>query len=69
VRANPKIAGTTHNVFGIQAGVAILFLVRKKQEGKRKHQCRIQYFAMDDYWLKEKKLLWLASNHFKRNFF
>jgi predicted helicase len=62
VRANPKIAGTTHNVFGIQAGVAILFLVRKKQEGKRKHQCRIQYFAMDDYWLKEKKLLWLASN-------
>lgn len=62
VRANPKIAGTTHNVFGIQAGVAILFLVRKKQEGKRKHQCRIQYFAMDDFWLKEKKLLWLASN-------
>jgi predicted helicase len=65
VRANPKIAGTTHNVFGIQAGVAILFLVRKKQEGKRKHQCRIQYFAMDDYWLKEKKLLWLASSHLK----
>jgi predicted helicase len=62
VRTNPKIAGTTHNVFGIQTGVAILFLVRKKQEGKRKHQCRIQYFAMDDYWLKEKKLLWLASN-------
>jgi predicted helicase len=28
VRANPKIAGTTHNVFGIQTGVAIMFLVR-----------------------------------------
>jgi len=28
VRANPKIAGTTHNVFGIQTGVAILFLVK-----------------------------------------
>ena len=27
VRANPKIAGTTHNVFGIQTGVAIMFLV------------------------------------------
>jgi len=65
VRANPKIAGTTHNVFGIQAGVAILFLVRKKQEGKRKHQCRIQYTAIDDFWLKEKKLLWLATNHLK----
>jgi predicted helicase len=65
VRANPKIAGTTHNVFGIQAGVAIFFLVRKKQEGKRKHQCRIQYMAMDDFWLKEKKLLCLATNHLK----
>jgi predicted helicase len=30
VRANPKIAGTTHNVFGIQTGVAIMFLIRKK---------------------------------------
>lgn len=29
VRANPKIAGTTHNVFGIQTGVAIMFLVKK----------------------------------------
>lgn len=30
VRANPKIAGTTHNVFGIQTGVAIAFLVKNK---------------------------------------
>lgn len=30
VRANPKIAGTTHNVFGIQTGVAILFLVKTR---------------------------------------
>jgi len=28
VRANPKIAGTSHNVFGIQTGVAIMFLVK-----------------------------------------
>jgi predicted helicase len=28
VRQNPKIAGTTHNVFGIQTGVAMMFLVR-----------------------------------------
>jgi len=32
VRANPKIAGTTHNVFGIQTGVAIMFLVKVKSE-------------------------------------
>lgn len=32
VRANPKIAGTTHNVFGIQTGVAVMFLVKVKRE-------------------------------------
>ena len=30
VRKNPKIAGTTHNVFGIQTGVAVMFLVKKE---------------------------------------
>jgi predicted helicase len=30
VRANPRIAGTTHNVFGIQTGVAVMFLVKCK---------------------------------------
>jgi predicted helicase len=34
VRSNPKLSGTTHNVFGIQTGVAISFLVRKEQYGK-----------------------------------
>ena len=29
VRANPKLSGTKHNVFGIQTGVAICFMVRK----------------------------------------
>ena len=30
VRDNPKLSGTKHNVFGIQTGVAICFLVKKK---------------------------------------
>lgn len=30
VRQNPKISGTTHNVFGIQVGVSINILVKKK---------------------------------------
>ena len=35
VRRNPKISGTTHNVFGIQTGVAIGFFVGdKSQRGK-----------------------------------
>ncbi|MCA9951021.1 MAG: hypothetical protein KDE48_15325, partial [Anaerolineales bacterium] len=30
VRKNPKLSGTTHNVFGIQVGVSINFLVKKQ---------------------------------------
>lgn len=30
VRANPKLSGTKHNVFGIQTGVAISFFVKKR---------------------------------------
>jgi predicted helicase len=29
VRSNPKLSGTKHNVFGIQTGVAIAYLIRK----------------------------------------
>ncbi len=32
VRKNPKLSGTKHNVFGIQTGVAVLFLVKKSGE-------------------------------------
>lgn len=61
VRANPKIAGTTHNVFGIQTGVAIMFLVKTdKHEGN----CRIEYTAMQDDWRKEIKLDWFRNNRF-----
>ena len=36
MRANPKLSGTTHNVFGIQTGVAISFMVKRaKQKGWR----------------------------------
>ena len=58
VRVNPKIAGTTHNVFGIQTGVAIMFLVKKKEhEGI----CRIHYHEMDETQRKEVKLQWLGE--------
>ena len=32
VRRNPKISGTTHNVFGIQTGVAIAFFIRNRSK-------------------------------------
>lgn len=59
VRANSKIAGSSHNVFGIQAGVAVMFLVRKeKQSGK----CQIFYTELDDYMRKEEKWDWFREN-------
>lgn len=34
VRNNPKISGTKNNVFGIQTGIAVMFLVRSRKEKK-----------------------------------
>jgi predicted helicase len=62
VRANPRIAGTTHNVFGIQTGVAIMFLVRTKEKEIQDHNCRIEYTTMEDVWRKEEKLEWLRNH-------
>ena len=55
VRANPKISGTANNIFGIQTGVAIMFLVRKVNKDKKKI-CNIFYTSMEDEWRKEQKL-------------
>jgi len=63
VRKNPKIAGTTHNVFGIQTGVAIMFLVKK--ETKEKQDCKIQYFTLTDEMRKREKLDWIVENPLK----
>ena len=30
IRKNPKLSGTTHNVFGIQVGVSVNIFVRKR---------------------------------------
>lgn len=60
VRANPKIAGTTHNVFGIQTGVAIMFLLKKAE--KDNPTCSINYVTMDDFWPKAQKLEWFSEH-------
>ncbi|HEY5998345.1 MAG TPA: type ISP restriction/modification enzyme [bacterium] len=57
VRANPKLSGTKHNVFGIQTGVAISFLVkRKKAQG-----CRIFYARRPELETAEEKLTFLGG--------
>ncbi|MEO8711913.1 MAG: type ISP restriction/modification enzyme, partial [Parafilimonas sp.] len=62
VRANPKITGTKHNVFGIQTGIAIMFLVKTTSRQIKQHSCKINYIALNDFWTKEEKLQWLNEN-------
>ena len=58
VRRNPKISGTTHNVFGIQTGVAIGFFVRDKS---RLGECGIHYALREDAELATNKLAYLRD--------
>jgi predicted helicase len=60
VRKNPKLSGTTHNVFGIQVGVAIgLFVRRKGTAGKRKAE--VFYAKAGEDWRKEQKYEFLDT--------
>ena len=58
VRRNPKISGTTHNVFGIQTGVAVAFFVREKS---RLGQCNIHYASREDAEIAKDKLAYLKE--------
>ncbi len=58
VRRNPKISGTTHNVFGIQTGVAIGFFVREKS---KLGECGIHYARREDAELAVNKLAYLRE--------
>lgn len=57
VRQNPKLSGTTHNVFGIQVGVGITVAVRHRSRSGG----TLSYFRVDENWRKEQKLGWLAD--------
>ena len=58
VRRNPKISGTTHNIFGIQAGVAVGFFVRDRA---KLGQCGIHYARRNDSELAIDKLAFLRE--------
>ena len=58
VRRNPKISGTTHNVFGIQTGVAIGFFVREKA---KQGECGVHYAWREDAELATDKLAYLRE--------
>jgi len=57
VRKNPRLSGTTHNVFGIQVGVVISLL--ELQKDKSEHI--VHYARMDEYWTKIQKYHQLES--------
>jgi predicted helicase len=75
VRANPKLSGPKNNVFAIQAGVAISFMVKYKNRrdsalAKHKrnleaaHQCRIYYYRRPELETAKEKLSFLATTKF-----
>ena len=57
VRKNPKLSGTTHNVFGIQVGVGITIAVRISKNSIRK----LYYYRVPEYWRKTEKLAFLSK--------
>jgi predicted helicase len=56
VRRNPKLSGTTHNVFGIRVGVGITLAVKKKDAAKQ-----LRYHRVPETWRKGEKLQFLAG--------
>lgn len=64
VRKNPKLSGTTHNVFGIQTGVAIMFMV--KRQNSDFNQCQIFHIRLPEFDTAEEKLRFLSHNKFNQ---
>ena len=62
VRANPKLSGTKHNVFGIQTGVAISFMVKRVSGTKEKKPARVFYVRRPEMETAEEKLGFLANH-------
>jgi len=56
IRKNPKLSGTTHNVFGIQIGVGITIAIRLSNT----LQHVLHYYRVPEYWRKAEKLAFLA---------
>jgi len=65
VRANPKLSGTKHNVFGIQTGVAISFMVKRARQGKHVEGCRIYYTRRPELETAEEKRAFIGSTNLR----
>ena len=56
VRKNPKLSGTTHNVFGIQVGAGVTVAVRNRNAERF-----IKYHRVPENWRKTEKLAFLTE--------
>jgi len=61
VRKNPKLSGTTHNVFGIQLGVSINIFVRLPRPQGTIRKAKILHHAVPIEWRKEQKYQFLET--------
>lgn len=75
VRKNPKLSGTTHNVFGIRVGMGITLLVRNRrapmhhanddrsrgEPSARPYTATMYYHRVPKDWRKEEKLVFLTQ--------
>ncbi|HUY77651.1 MAG TPA: type ISP restriction/modification enzyme [Ktedonobacterales bacterium] len=57
IRHNPKLSGTTHNVFGIQVGVGITVAIRASANPNR----ALYYFRVPEDWRREEKTAFLEQ--------
>lgn len=57
IRRNPKLSGTTHNVFGIQVGIGITIAVQSYQHANR----TLHYYRVPEDWTKLEKLSFLED--------
>ncbi len=76
VRKNPKLSGTTHNVFGIQVGVSVNFFIKRRDKANAQAEPRlcsleahstIFYARVDELWRKEEKYRYLDAKDQYRN--
>lgn len=61
VRKNPKLSGTTHNVFGIQVGVSINLFIRLPKPKDARRKAKVFYHAVGTDWRKEQKYEYLEK--------
>ncbi|RKU33108.1 DNA helicase [Candidatus Poribacteria bacterium] len=67
VRQNPKLSGTTHNVFGIQVGVSINFFIKRDATETDAKPTEIFYARVDEFWRREDKCNYLNSKEHYQN--